>query len=105
MSGSKHLGIAIDVKTSSGLLAEAVGGNHATYQRRAGGPWLMGQAVHGLAQQLLRIHADQVEQFQWPHGVAERSLDRRIDVRRLGDALFDQPDGVVVERDQEVVED
>ena len=65
----------------------------------------MGQAMHGLTQELLRIHTDEIEQLQRSHRIAECSLDRQIDVGRLSHTLLDKTDRVIVKRDQEVIED
>src|SRR6185369_2495679 len=105
MSGPEHRVAAVCVEAASRLATEQTGGNHPPQQRWTGGARIERDRIERLAQTDLRIEADEIDQLEWPHLVAEADLDRGVDAGGVGDARVHRANGIVVERHQQRIED
>ena len=88
VSASEHRIALIAVETLAGLPPEEPSGDHAAHERRAGRARIIGAAEKRLAQQKLRVEADEVQKFERPHRIAHAALHRAVDLGGLGDALL-----------------
>src|ERR1700733_9786067 len=105
MSTPKHGVALIGVEAAPGLTTKVTGGDHPAQERRSSVSRVIGHRVECLAQPDLGVEANEVEELAGPHGVAHPLLEGGVDLRWFGHPRLHKANGVIVERDDEVVED